>query len=144
MDDPQQARRFIHDICRGMETRAGWPYMHGDKTYPPVDEPTPQKVHYGDAWTFFYGIRHGVSLMLGGKRVEHDWDTGEDIDHGAGDREWSEHYEEFGYGAHGRGLKIGKRLAFYEDRDFEFHVPEETESEFTFTNSSESKFTFTE
>lgn len=133
--NPDEMRQFVRDIKRGMERRAI--DKHGMNTSEVGPSDTSQmKSHYGDAWSFIFGIVKGVNLMNEGEWTERDLEKRETISHGVGDNKWQEHYDKFGYGAHGCGLEIGKRLAFYDgESKFTFVEPSEEES-------NESQFTF--
>ena len=114
--EPDEARRFIKDLVYHMERRV-WNMNGGITTA--EDGDSIQKQFYGDTWTFLYGISSGMNLMDWSHTKEFDSKNREVIDHGiSGDAAWREHYEQYGYGPYGEGLEIGKRLAFYEDRDF--------------------------
>ncbi len=131
--DPRDARRYIKDLVNYMKQRA-WDEAQdeGTEIVQQQDGPSAQKQMYGDTWTFIYGISSGMVLMNQEHEKEFDWDTGDRIDHGiAGDDSWQEHYDEYGYGAYGHGLKIGKRLAFYKGRNFSFSSGGESETNFT-------------
>lgn len=135
---PDGARSLITDLVRYMENRA-FHLANSEANHQLNDNrgstPSAQKQYYGDSWRLLYGIHTGMSMMKGEKRVEFSYETEEEIDYGiSGDDSWQEHYDEYGYGPYGRGLKIGKRLAFYEDRGFEFSSYEdEDEEDSTFT-----------
>lgn len=146
---PDEARHYIEDLTRSMEQRA-W-RLHQQQgedcdLEPPEDDSDPslQKQLYGEAWTFLYGIAKGVDLMKQGSKREltKDGVGGWQIDDG----DWQEHYDQYGYGEYGKGLEIGKRLAFYEDNDFTFSSGEgldngeagsASENEFEFTDYSD-------
>lgn len=139
--EPDDARRLIQDLVQNMQRRS-WDEHNkeGSDIVRGEDEPSEAKQLYGDAWTFIYGISSGMTLMNQEHEKEFDWDAGEEIDHGiSGDESWQEHYDEYGYGVYGRGLKIGKRLAFYEDRGFTFSA-DSNESQTESAESSENKF----
>jgi hypothetical protein len=125
---PNDARRFIEDLVRAMQGRS-WDEHEKEGTSIEIgtDKPSETKQLYGDVWTLLYGINSGMALMHQEHEEEFDWEAGEKIDHGiSGDESWQDHYDQYGYGAYGRGLKIGKRLAFYEDRDFTFSANSES------------------
>lgn len=137
--DPNEARRFLEDLAQNMQKRGWDEYNKEDSDIERgQDKPSEAKQIYGDSWTLIYGITSGMRLMNQEHDKEFDWEEGEEIDYGiSGDDSWQEHYDEYGYGAYGRGLKIGKRLAFYEDRSFSFSNGSQTDS----TESSETNFT---
>jgi len=136
--EPSEARRFIEDLVQNMRQRAFDEYnKEGSDIERGQDKPSEAKQVYGDSWTFIYGISSGMALMNQEHEKEFDWEEGEQIDHGiSGDESWQEHYDQYGYGAYGRGLKVGKRLAFYEDRSFTFSSGEQPDSQ----SASETKF----
>jgi hypothetical protein len=138
--DPDDARQFIYDLIGTMQTRSWEECQKPDTDIERGQNMSSEaKQLYGDTWTFLYGISSGMALMNSEHEKEIDWDNGEEIDHGiAGDDSWQEHYDQYGYGPYGRGLKIGKRLAFYEDRDFSFSADSPSASE---KESEESGFT---
>lgn len=150
--DPDDARMFIGDMVRFMRQRVM--ALHKGATVdrvsippgereaakkievPDEDDPSMQQQFYGDAWKLIYGIYMGMQEMKeGSSQIFAEGGTEWKID----DHEWQEHYDQYGYGPYGRGLEIGKKLAFYEDTDFDFTEDVEQESE-----ESESDFTFTE
>lgn len=137
--DPSDARRFIEDLVQTMQKRAWEEHnKEGSSIQRAEDLPSEAKQLYGDTWTFIYGISSGMALMNAEHEKEFDWENGEEIDHGiSGDDSWQEHYDQYGYGTYGRGLKIGKRLAFYEDRNFTFGS---NESQTDSTESAETQF----
>jgi hypothetical protein len=141
---PHQARRFINTLSRHMDRHAY--RKKGDDNRVHVTEPqdkSPPKEKYGDAWKLIYGIDQGMKHIEKGERLKSSADA--DFIFEASEDEivydesqWEEHYEEFGYGPYGKGLKIGRRLYFYEGRDFEFSADktEEDEPSFNFTDYS--------
>lgn len=123
---PDQARRLIRDLVWNMQEQA-----IQSRPCPKEESESIQKRVYGDAWTLLYGISIGISNMGDDKWKEYNWDDDEVVDHGINvDGSWQEHYDEFGYGTYGRGLEIGRQLAFYEGRDFDISadVSSETDS----------------
>lgn len=141
--DPEDARNFITELVHCMRKRAWYKRRNDSDSDIEMgeDKPSEGKQLYGQKWTLLYGISKGMTLMDREHEKEYDCDNAEQIDHGiSGDDSWQEHYDEYGYGAYGRGLKIGKRLAFYEDRDFDFSS---NESQTDSTESSESETNFT-
>jgi len=148
--NPQEARKFMEDLTIHMTNRAH--HLAQDEAtdleHKEEGESVQQQL-YGDRWKLLYGIVQGIEHMKAGSELIRDggdWQNPEmhwEID----DSEWQEHYDEYGYGKYGRGLKIGKRLAFYSDHDFSFSVetddkPPDTESAETASNGGE--FTFTD
>lgn len=119
--EPEEARSLINSLTKNMSIRACDLANHVWDTDQSSD--SPQKEHYGEAWSFLYGISQALSLIRReGLWVEQDDATEE---HYRARRsytmqKWEENYETYGYGPHGRGLEIGKRLALHEDRDFTF------------------------
>lgn len=134
MEDPDSARRFVRDVTEGMERRMVEERSQGNVSWT-KDDDTPMKRHYGRAWSYFFGIVTGIDLMQESRRVGLDVGQAETTDHGLDDRSWQEHYDVYGYGSHGRGLEVGKRLAVYSGNDFTFVEPDETDDrpKFTFT-----------
>lgn len=131
--DPDEARDFIRNMVHHMQRRAHSLSRERSSLDRHSDDSV-QKQYYGEQWTLFYGIQVGLNLMRGAERKEWDGEKSEWVSNGVStDESWQEHYDEWGYGRYGRGLEIGKRLAFYEDRQFEFSDGEETESESNFT-----------
>lgn len=136
---PEEARSFIDDLTHTMSERA-WRHVRSldkqnvDHDYERTEDgPSLQKQMYGDKWTFLYGIGHGVKLMKEGS--ESVWsDDRTLVSWEVDDGKWQEHYDEYGYGEYGRGLEIGKKLAFYSDADFELSAesPSESENESSF------------
>ena len=121
--DPSDARRLFDQLAYAMRTRANKVVEAKSEIEASENGPSIQKQYYGDTWSFIYGIQTGMNLMKEEKDICVKWENGgpKKEDNGVkGDDSWQEHYDEYGYGAYGRGLKIGKRLAFYEDRDFTF------------------------
>lgn len=145
---PVEARRFIQDLTIHMSKRAH--ALARDKgceevMYQRIDEDggdnsSPQKQLYGDTWRFLYGITEGIDHMRSGSQRQYlpDEEDVWEID----DSEWQEHYDEYGYGAYGRGLKIGKRFAFYSDTSFDFTA--QTDNDTPSTESQETKFELTD
>jgi hypothetical protein len=136
---PNDARQLISDLIKAMQERSWAEYnKEGSDITRTQDGPSEAKQVYDDRWTLIYGISTGMRLMRGEHEKEFDWERGEEIDHGiSGDDSWQDHYDQYGYGAYGRGLKIGKRLSFYEDRNFTFSTDDESESQtegFTITS----------
>lgn len=153
--EPDEARRFIQDLTMHMSRRAhslandeSCEMVEAPHRNPDSDEqqaPSPQKQLYGDAWRLLYGITQGMDYMKSGSERQYSpgganlWE----ID----DSEWQEHYDEYGYGEYGRGLEIGKKLAFYEGHSFTFSAETDDESpdaESQEMQSSDSEFTFTD
>lgn len=113
--NPEDARQILNTIVAYMGRQA----IDFQDSINKSDNESYQAAYYGDSWKCIYGIVEGVRLMYEGKSEEYDWDQGAKMDHGIqGDGSWQEHYDQYGYGAYGNGLEIGKRLAFYKDRDF--------------------------
>lgn len=139
--DSDDARQLIVDLVFTMDRRTHNLIRDDSSDICSKEEDesgqSPEKQKYGDSWTFLYGINYGMDLMKEEHKHEVDWDAGEKVDKGiAGDESWREHYDKYGYGVYGRGLEIGKRLAFYEDRDFTFSSGEgdcQSDSERDFT-----------
>lgn len=134
MNNGDHAKRFIKSLVRGMEIQA-----HSDNDdWDDPDTPSSMKDRYGDTWRYIFGIHKGIGRMRVGKAVDYDFVNDEPIHHGISDKHWRDHYDKYGYGPYGDGLKLGKRLAFYEeDTDFKFVEPEDDQSE-------ELEFTFVE
>jgi len=142
---PSQARRFINTLAIHMDRQA---YREqGDDNGIQITEDdgkSPPKQKYGDAWKLIYGINQGLKHIDEGKSLKSSAES--DFIFEASEDEivydesqWEEHYNEFGYGPYGKGLKIGRRLYFYEGRDFDFSADkiEEDEHSFEFTDYSE-------
>lgn len=129
MKDGEQALVFIGSIVDGMSRRSNQIVDHHDLG----EVESPQKRLYGEAWTFIFGIGNGINEMYKGQETRYDAELEEFVDEGVSDYHWQKHYDEYGYGAYGRGLEIGKQLAFYSDDKFEFVEPEQDdEKNFTF------------
>lgn len=147
---PSQARRFINTLAIYMERQAHYELETSTHDWPNNvrddndNEKSPSKEKYGDAWKLIYGIDQGMYYIDEGERLkssaesEYIFEASED-EIVYDESQWEEHYEEFGYGPYGKGLKIGRRLYFYEGRDFEFSADkiEEDEPSFEFTDYSE-------
>jgi hypothetical protein len=115
--EPIEAREFINDLVRFMHRRSieivtGESLQEGES-----DGDSVQKEYYGDQWLLVYGIQSGIEEMWLSNTPTEDYGI-------KGDSNWQEHYDEYGYGAYGDGLEIGKKLAFFEDRNFEFSTSE--------------------
>jgi len=142
---PTQARRFINTLAIHMD-RQSYREQGDDNRIQMTedDEKSPPKQKYGDAWKLIYGIDQGMDHIDQGKQLKSSatsdfiWEASDD-EIVYDESYWEEHYEEFGYGPYGKGLKIGKRLYFYEGIDFEFSVDtgEDNELSFEFTDYSE-------
>jgi hypothetical protein len=119
--DPDDARYYIEDLYHYAVSRLNkLPKEHYDPedlSAPPLSEKGKQ--HYGEDT---YQLLSGMAAAL------EKWDeSGEDV---------QELKDEYG-GTFIEGVKIGKRLAVYEGRDFNFTAGE-------VSNSDDSKFTFTQ
>lgn len=128
MQSGDGARQFFEDLRSGMERRAWSEAKDTDELDSSGD--SVMKKYYGDPWTFVFGVCDGIWLM----KEDKSGDT------------WQESMDKFGYGTFGRGLRIGRRLAFYEPDQFDFKEPDSDDG-FTFVeteNDSDSQFTFVE
>jgi hypothetical protein len=116
---PDEARDFIKDLSHIMRRRALDMAQNEelDNFEYQEDGTSAQKHVYGERWTMIYGICVGMNKMLSEKETELKGQCR--VTRGiSGDGSWQEHYDEWGYGTYGRGLEIGKQLAFFEDRAF--------------------------
>ena len=138
---PDQARRFISTLSQYMDRHAH--YESETSIIEQPEEESPPKQKYGDAWRLIFGIKKGMDYLEDGRQLKSSADVDfifeadeDEIVYDEG--RWEDHYDEFGYGPYGKGLKIGRRLYFYEDREFEFtaDVSEEDSSSFEFTDYS--------
>lgn len=110
MSEKEGAKRLLWDLITGMKRRT-----FNDDAPSPDATSSSQKKMYGDSWSLAFGITRGCALME------------DSLD------EWLQNYDEYGYGAYGNGLKIGRELATYTGRDFSLKEPEKSvEREFTF------------
>lgn len=125
--------RFLRDITRAMSECA---HMNidsgreaGRKFSPNSDyNPSRQKMYYGDKWSLLYGVRDGWEMY------HHD------------PTDWHESYSEYGSGAFGDGLELGRSLCVYDpNTSFEFTTyTEPTESEQSNDTEQSGEFQFTD
>jgi hypothetical protein len=135
---PDEARKFIKDLTNAMAARAyeesvGWRHVEQFES----EETSMMKDMYGKKWSLLVGIKQGMKYVEKGyeeQRINRPGraEYGEDYEVVYRLDKWEEHYDEFGYGEYGRGLKIGKRLFFYDGSNFEFTEPD-TSPDFTFS-----------
>ena len=144
---PDQIREYVSDLVRSMRYEAHEKMRFGedgvvDPNYCESTDDSPMKQLYGDKWTFIFGIQSGMDAMKEGSEAIRESLDGDPayikttVGWKVDDSKWQENYEEFGYGTYGKGMKLGKRLAFYEGKSFEFTEGSNKESE------EDSKFTF--
>ena len=137
MDDGDAVRQFVTDIVTGMRRHVELRHLETNGMSH-MASGSDMKDFYGDTWVFFYGISKGKNLIYESSEIstipsDH---IIREVDSVGGEK-WREEYEEYGHGAYGRGLEIGKRLAVWSGPDrFEFVEPDEDDEEprFTFTN----------
>jgi hypothetical protein len=151
--EPDEARRFMETLTFHMRKRANdLAQRRGSSLEQSEDKCSVQQQYYGDKWKLLYGITKGVQAMkASSERVFEDDPDGwkdpreREVHWEISDSEWQEHYEEYGYGPYGRGLEIGKRLAFYSDHSFDFtaETGDDTPSTESQSTDEESGFTFT-
>lgn len=88
----------------------------GDDGPPAVREAASQSMNkemFGDEWSFWYGVHKGEGLTRAG--------------------EFHKNYDEYGYGAYGDGLVVGRALYSNKNgNDFEFSKDESQDDELSF------------
>lgn len=141
-----EAETFINDLCRAMQDIAWRNSENPHRGASSDNDHSIQKDRYGDTWTYLYGVQSGFYKMKEGQETGYDFDNHEKVEMGIDDSAWKEHYQKYGSGPYGRGLKVGKRVAVYTGKDFTFEEPEDDDPEFEFVDpdEDESKFTFLE
>jgi hypothetical protein len=121
-------RQFISDLIDGIISRAydsdsvfTWRGPRSKKDFEAVigsSGNSPMEEMYGEKWSLLMGINQAMDCIENGYRGRHP--TGDEQSKYVEDYilvyqldKWEEHYDWFGGGEYGRGLKIGKRLFFY-------------------------------
>lgn len=144
--EPEKARKFFKHINRGMRETLfynghSYPQAISEQINSDDHRPTVRDT-FGDSGLFIFGVCKGMELIKTDSTIEVDRRQAGTTKTTVSNDRWQEHYEEYGSGAYGRGLVLGKRLAYFENRDFEF-VDNTERFEFT-EDTEENQFTFTE
>lgn len=139
---PETFRGVVRDLVRAMQTKAQRHHLRDQYDFDRGDASSAQKAMYGDTWLLLYGVDAGIGILRNNAHVEVEGQTFDIQDRKyeiSDEAEWQEHYNKYGSGPYGEGLKLGRELAFYNDRDFTFTELDDDkddgyEHDFTFTS----------